>query len=323
MMFSGTNSLGRVGCVAFSGQIGVACSRGTRQLTSLKAILKLMRPEQYYKNLILYVGVVFGSKANVFSVWPVVTLGFVVFCMSSSVLYMINDIVDLESDKNHPRKRLRPLPSGALRVRQALILVGALGIAVVALSKLMPVNFLFMVIAFFTTGLLYSTVFKHIVVLDVVILSLGYVWRAVAGCYAADVSASAWLIILALELALLLALGKRKAEIFSMKGSGARFKAVLASYSDQSLYLLLPISATLVAVSYVMYVLEVSKGKLLATIPVAIYLVYKYVMMALESRIESPETLVFNKGIVGGVIVWIALVFLLLYTNLLELIGFK
>ena len=291
-------------------------------MTSLKPILKLIRPEQYYKNLILYVGMVFASKANTLSVWLFVTVGFVVFCTSSSVLYIINDIVDLESDKNHPRKRLRPLPSGAMSVRQALILAGALGIVAVALLKLMSVNFLFMVIAFFGTGLLYSTVFKHIVVLDVVVLSLDYVWRAVAGCYAADVSPSAWLIIVALELALLLAVGKRRAEIFSMKDQGARFKTVLASYSDKSLDLLIAISATLVIVSYAMYVLEVSKGKLLATIPVAIYLVYKYVAIALEGRTESPENLVFNKGIVVGVIVWIALVFLLLYTSLFGLFAF-
>jgi len=281
-----------------------------------------MRPEQYYKNLILYAGMVFASKAYLPSLWLVVTVGFIVFCISSSVLYIINDIVDLESDRFHPRKRLRPLPSGAMSVRQAVILASALGIAVAAILKLLPVNFLFAVIAFFATGLLYSTLFKDVVVLDVVALSLGYVWRAVAGCYAAGVSPSLWLIMLAMEVALLLALGKRKAEIFSMKDQVARFKIVLGSYSNRSIDLLMSVSATAVLVSYVLYVLEVSKGKLLATIPIAIYLVYKYLLAASDGDVESVENLVFDKGMVGGVVVWIALIFLLLYTNLSQLLGF-
>lgn len=280
----------------------------------LKELIVSMRPHQWYKNLVIFVGAVFSLNLLSFNLWPKVLLAFAVFCLLSGCEYILNDVFDMENDRKHPKKCKRPIASGALKVKYAISFAAALMIGTLIAASLINLEFLLISIAYVVLVLLYSALLKNIVIVDVLAISVGFVIRAIAGCLAINVFVSPWLIICAFLLALFLAAGKRKHELALMNQDAKQHRKVLEKYSENFLDKILTVSACSLIMAYSMYTFLRKDGSMMITIPVAIYSVFRYLFLV-ENRTfgDEPELVFKDKGMLFSVILWIAIVLVLLY----------
>ena len=225
-----------------------------------------------------------------------VTLGFIVFCLLSGCAYLINDLQDVENDQRHPKKRFRPIASGALPVSIArgfayLVPPFTLALAYFFIGG----RFAAVAVVYIIVTLAYSLVLKHVVLVDVLVLAAGYVLRAVAGGYAIGVTSSEWLLLCTLLLALFLGLVKRRSELIaqgSASGNPQNPRGIQCSDagSDGG-----PIVASTCLMAYALYTFYSQTGQhrpyLMATIPFVIYGLFRYLLLAHRGEGESPETI--------------------------------
>src|SRR4029077_7865347 len=179
-----------------------------------------LRPDQWTKNLLVFAPLIFAETGKLFDPASVIrsSEAFVVFCALSGVVYLVNDVVDRESDRLHPLKALRPIASGALGVRTAGISAAVIACAALAGSIALGWRFAAVAIAYLALQGLYSTLLKHIVIMDVLTRAIGFVLRAGAGAVAIDVEIGHWLLVCTILLALFIALAKRRHEIVMLGG---------------------------------------------------------------------------------------------------------
>ncbi|MDQ2687907.1 MAG: UbiA family prenyltransferase, partial [Armatimonadota bacterium] len=206
-----------------------------RRRGPILALLTAMRPKQWTKNLLLFAGLLFTlDSVHSAGDFQRTGLGFVLFSLLSSVVYLINDVADRESDRLHPRKRRRPIATGELSPAAALAAAGIFGVGSLAFSFFLSARFGLVASVYFALTLLYSFHFKHVVLLDVLLLAAGFVLRAIAGAVLIDVGISPWLILCTMMLALFLGLSKRRAEIIATQQSGAvGTRRILDEYSPE------------------------------------------------------------------------------------------
>ncbi|MFW9880206.1 MAG: UbiA family prenyltransferase, partial [Candidatus Thorarchaeota archaeon] len=184
--------------------------------SKIKNILHLLRVRQYYKNLMIFVGIFFSRMMFEPSLYLDLIIGFILLCCASSFNYIINDLKDIEYDKSHPEKiRKKPLASGELSVYFAILLLVILtAISIFFLVFIIP-NFglIVMILLIIITGQLYNHIFKNYAFVDILVLSTGYLWRALAGCVIIEQYVSAWLFLAIFEIALFLSIAKRKGDL--------------------------------------------------------------------------------------------------------------
>ncbi|MBI1293106.1 decaprenyl-phosphate phosphoribosyltransferase [bacterium] len=224
----------------------------------LKAFLLCLRPKQWTKNLLLFAGIVFAKRWTELDLVINVILAFVVFCALSGVVYITNDIADVEKDREHPKKRLRPIASGAISPKVAA--TGALVLLAAALGVAWSLTFGFFVCALLYVILVtaYSFKLKHMVILDVMVLALGFVLRAIAGIevlhverlIADPVVIKPYFVLTTLFLSLFLALAKRRNELSILGDHAASHRAVLGEYSREFCDILLTVATSGVIFSY-------------------------------------------------------------------------
>jgi 4-hydroxybenzoate polyprenyltransferase len=195
------------------------------------SLLSSLRPSQWSKNLIIFAALMFGQRLLDLRSFAYAGAAFVIFCALSGVVYLINDVADREADRRHPVKMHRPIASGELPVRVAL--GAALAISLVAVGSAFWLRPLFGVIAVSYLGLLalYSGPLKHVVIIDVLTIAIGFVMRAAAGAVAIDVPISHWLYVLTILLALFLALSKRRHELVLLADRATGHRPILEEYS--------------------------------------------------------------------------------------------
>jgi 4-hydroxybenzoate polyprenyltransferase len=200
-------------------------------MLSSRAFVAALRPHQWTKNLLIFAPLALSK--HLFEADALLrSLGaFAIFCGLSGTVYLINDLTDLERDRLHPKKRLRPLASGALSREAALGAAVLLGLACVGSALTLGPAFLAAAVGYVALNLAYSFWLKGVVILDVIAISLGFVLRAVAGAVAISVQFSDWLLVCTLLLALFLALAKRRHELVSMTDEAAEHREILAEYS--------------------------------------------------------------------------------------------
>src|SRR5205823_4086527 len=196
----------------------------------LGAVLVSLRPRQWVKNLFVFAGLVFGQRLFTPSFWP--ALGaFTIFCGLSGAVYLVNDIADRSRDRLHPKKRERPLAAGRLSVGVALAVAVALTAAGLVAAARLSMGLLLVAIAYVVLLSAYSAWLKHVVIVDVLTVAVGFVLRALAGTLAIHVAISGWLLICTILLALFLALGKRRHEYLALGAEAARHRPILAEYN--------------------------------------------------------------------------------------------
>lgn len=280
----------------------------------IKELVISMRPKHWYKNLVIFIGIVFSLKLLNLSLWVDVIAAFAVFCVISGCLYLINDIIDSDKDKNHPKKRNRPIPSGKLKVQHAWISAVILLIIAFAVSYLIGIWFLASAVAFFLLILIYSLFLKQFIIVDIMIISTGFVIRAIAGCAAAGVIVSPWLIICAFLLALFLAIGKRRHELVVLGKNAGNHRKILDGYSTGMLDQMMNITTSALIMSYSIYTFNTGKIFMMITIPFAFYGLFKYIYMVhAENFGGEPEMLFKDKGMLLSMALWAILVIVVLY----------
>ncbi len=301
----------------------------------IQALIISLRPRQWPKNLTLFVGLVFAHRLFVLPSLERAVVAFVVFCVASSFTYLLNDLLDLENDKQHPLKRNRPLASGVLPTSWASAAMGILLLGCVAVTALLfalPIvpqpdifasiggaNLLFAltVISYIFLMILYSLRLKHVVLIDVFIIASGFVLRILAGAVVIPVSISPWLYLVAILLALFLALNKRRHEIVLLQDTAASHRQILKEYSLPLVDQLITIVSTGTVIAYSLYTFEGPTGnhQLMVTIPFVLYGLFRYLYLV-HMRMEggSPaEVLLRDPHILGTVVLYIAIIIIVLY----------
>jgi 4-hydroxybenzoate polyprenyltransferase len=292
----------------------------TRSL--VPAVLVSLRPHQWTKNLIVFAALAFSK--HLFDRGPFLraAVAFAVFCGLSSVIYLINDVADLERDRLHPRKRLRPIASGALSARTALVIAAFLAASGLIVAVLLSPAFAICASAYLALNILYSLKLKEVVILDVLAISIGFVLRAVAGGVAIEVAISDWLLICTILLALFLALAKRRHELTSLEGAAADHRRILAEYSPHLLDQMISVVTASCVTAYAFYTTaEETRAKfqtdrLAWTLPFVLYGIFRYLYLVhRKDQGGSPsEILLTDKPLLADVVLWAVAVVWILYS---------
>jgi len=282
--------------------------------SKIRSIIDLLRVRQYYKNVLIFVGVFFSKRIFDVTLYFPLILGFILLCCASSFNYIINDIRDVERDKKHPEKlQKKPLASGDLPVYFAVSLLLIISAFMIfSLVFLIPnISFIFMIILIILTGQLYNHFFKNYAFIDISVLSTGYLWRALSGVVIINEYISAWLFLAIFEIAMFLSIAKRKGDLILLgKDKAVEHKKVYDQYSlkllDQfhimiasslfmtySLYLILKFNLfepTIILQEYIA----------IFTIPISLYLImrYMYLTSTKPEIARRTEKAFFDKGII-------------------------
>ena len=283
-----------------------------RRRGPLLALLVSLRPKQWTKNLLLFAGLLFTlNLPHTAAQYRNAALGFLLFSLLSGVVYLVNDLADRESDRRHPRKRRRPIAAGELSVPLAVTAAVVIGCVSLAASFELSIRFGFIALLYLLLTFSYTFRFKHVVLLDVLLLAAGFVLRAIAGAVVIGVSISSWLILCTLMLALFLGLSKRRAELLSTQQAGTvGTRPILDEYSPAMLDQMIVIVTSACLMSYALYTVNSPAAHthhyLMATIPFVIYGIFRYLyLMHRRSLGESPDSVLLeDRPMLINVLLW-------------------
>jgi 4-hydroxybenzoate polyprenyltransferase len=285
----------------------------------IKPLVRSLRPAQWAKNLFVLAPLVFGRQLSDPEAVRRALLAQLAFCCASSAGYLINDLRDREADRNHPLKRLRPLAAGTLSVSTAVIATAVLAAAAIALAVYLGASFATVLGSYLLLNVFYSLWFKHMVILDVMSISLGFVLRVLAGAEATGVVVSRWLFLCTIFLALFLAFSKRRHEITLLAGAASGQRRVLDHYSPAFLDQMINVVTASSVVAYALYsvspetVEKYHTQHLVYTIPLVLYGIFRYLYLMYqrpgernptEAILRDPPFLI-NMALWGLAVVWI------------------
>ncbi len=272
------------------------------------AALRALRPKQWTKQVFVLPALVFSFEF--LEVEPVLTTAWAVacFCLMSSTGYIFNDIRDREADALHPRKKLRAIASGALPVPVAMGWMVFTCLAGLGAAYALSPTFCLVTLLYFVTTMTYTLVFKHMVILDVMFIAAGFLWRAVAGAVAIEVEISAWLLICMGFLALFLGFNKRRAEVATLAEKASDHRKNLAEYSIPLLDEFQGITTSCTVISYALYCVLASPSPwLLVTLPFVLFGIFRYVLLiqkgeggAVEETLLRDPPILIN-GVLYGI----------------------
>lgn len=268
--------------------------------------LKLLRVEQWVKNLFVFLPLFFSGNITHLDLLAKSIFAFLMFSLTASSIYIINDYSDIESDRKHPEKKNRPLASGAISkstARIILLVLLTLIFVLMFLSKDFLLDnlwkFASIIGFYFVMNLAYTFKLKHVAIVDVMIISIGFVLRVLAGGYATGILISQWAILLTFVLALVLAIGKRRGELINAQVSGRTRKA-LDGYNVQFADIALSISCALAIVCYLMFILspEVQQRfhpRVFYTVIFVVFAFLRYLQQTLVyNKTESPTKIIYK-----------------------------
>jgi 4-hydroxybenzoate polyprenyltransferase len=289
---------------------------------SLALLLLLsLRPGQWTKNLVIFAGLIFGKRLFDAAALGEAVSAFAVFCILSGVVYLVNDLADRDTDRQHPLKANRPIASGALAVGTATIaaiVLGAIGLgAAYAIGR----GFAAVAATYVALQMLYSGPLKHIVIIDVLTIAIGFVLRAVAGAVAVRVEISHWLLVCTILLALFIALAKRRHEIVLLAGAATTHRPILGEYSQYLLDQMIAVVTASTLISYVFYTIspetQVKFGTqwLGLTIPFPLYGIFRYLYLVhqREGGGSPADLLLTDRPLLACVALWVLAVALIIY----------
>lgn len=281
--------------------------------------VRLLRPVQWAKNGVVLAALVFGRVyEDPAKVWA--SLGAVLaFCLISSAGYILNDWLDVERDRHHPLKRARPLASGAIRPRSALILGGALATTALISSLLISPSLALVISVYALLMSAYSVWLKRVVIIDVFVIAAGFLLRAVAGGVAISVPISTWLMLCTVLLALFLGFCKRRNEILTLQERAQLHRVSLRGYTPEILdqFILLTASSTLVA--YAMYTFTAesvpTNHAMMITVPIVAFALFRYLYLVYGRALGgAPEVLLFRDApLLGAIVLWACAVFIVFW----------
>ncbi|MCT8976799.1 decaprenyl-phosphate phosphoribosyltransferase [Clostridium sp. CX1] len=286
----------------------------------IKAIIELMRPKQWIKNFFVFAAAVFSGNFFNINILSANILTFILFCFASSSIYVLNDIVDIEKDRCHPDKKRRPLPSGRVSKSTAIVLGILLVSGVVFFSSsMLNMKVGMILISYIVINIFYSFKLKEIVIIDVMIITLGFVLRVESGSFATGVSVSPWLLLCTILLSLFLALNKRKSEIITLKDKSASHRKILEEYSVHMIDKMLTIVTPSILMAYCLYTFSSVQSKtMIFTIPFVLYGIFRYEYLVDKDNVGGKPEAVFGKDFpfLINILLWIISVLVIIYLKL-------
>jgi 4-hydroxybenzoate polyprenyltransferase len=284
-------------------------------------LLISVRPAQWTKNLLIFAGLLFGHQLfSAGSVFAAVA-AFAIFCALSGAVYLINDVLDRESDRQHPLKARRPIASGALSVSTALAAAAFLGIGGLAAAFALNIRFVIVSAVYLSLLALYSGPLKHIVIIDVLTIAIGFVLRAVAGAEAVNVEISYWLLVCTILLALFMALAKRRHELTLLADGATSHRPILGEYTPYLLDQMIAVVTASTLIAYVFYTISPETQQkfgtqwLGLTIPFPLYGIFRYLYLVHQRQAGgSPaDLLLTDRPLLACVALWALAVTVIIY----------
>ena len=277
----------------------------------LQPLLKTMRPRQWIKNGLLFIPLIFDKQLTNWPALVRVVLGFALFCLLSSLVYIINDLLDIEADRKHPQKSSRPIAAGTLKVSTAKIAIVVLIPVIFIPAIWLSIEFALICLAYLALNLAYSVWLKHAPIIDVMILASFYVLRVGAGVALIDVHLfSPWLYVFTTFLALLLGIGKRRAELYHLAEGANSHRKALEGYTLPLLDQLIVIVSSSTIITYSLYTFSAPNlpvnHTMMLTIPFVIYGIFRYLYLVQVKQFggEPEEVLFTDRPLQLAIILW-------------------
>lgn len=288
----------------------------------VKAIIKTMRPRQWPKNLVIFAALVFDRQLGLGHLDATLrtTAGFVIFCLVSGLVYIINDIADVEADRIHPDKRRRPIASGQLPMSVAIIAAVVIFLIAIPAAFWLSIGFGIVALSYFVLNLAYSKWIKHVPLLDVFTIALGFVLRVAAGVMLIQVSRfSPWLYVVVTLGALYLGFGKRRAELALLAGDANSHRRVLEGYTIPLLDQFITIVSATTILAYSLYTFSAvnlpTNHVMMLTIPFVLYGVFRYLwLIQVKHSGGAPEdVLLEDRPLQVTIILWGLAILMIFY----------
>lgn len=284
-------------------------------------ILITMRPKQWIKNMVVFAALIFSQKLFEPHAFLISFLAFFLFCLIASSIYLFNDVIDREEDKQHPFKKLRPVASGTLSTTTAVTSAALLAIVSLGVAVLVDGWFSVILATYYAINLAYSKYLKHVVIIDVMVIALGFVLRAIGGAIIIEVEISPWLIICTTLLALFLGFGKRRHELVTMNEEAHNHRPILSEYSPYFLDQMISVLTASTVVAYALYTMsadvqtKLHSSHLNLTIPFVLYGIFRYLyLIHQKKRGGNPTSVLFtDKPLLINIVLWMITVCIILY----------
>ncbi len=288
--------------------------------TNIYGLLRTFRPRQWIKNVFVFAALVFDQKLTDWPLLGKTIVAFILFCMISSTVYIMNDLVDLEKDKQHPKKKRRALPSGQLQPWFAIVSALAILAVCLPLSFWLDPYFGLIIVTYFLLNIAYSFKLKNIVLIDVMVVTAGFVLRVAAGVIIVDAARfSPWLYLSILFLGLFLSIGRRRHEITLLQEGANSHRKILEEYNLKLLDDMTHLVTTAAVISYSLYTFSAvnlpANHSMMLTIPFVLYGVFRYqYLIHVKGEGGAPEMLVYSDlPLLVDLVLWGAAVVLVMY----------
>ena len=282
-----------------------------------------LRPHQWSKNLLVFAGLLFSRRLFDLSAFVETLAAFAIFCALSGVVYLTNDVLDRATDRNHPLKSRRPIASGLIPVPLALGSAVALALAALGGSLALGWRFFLVAVAYLVLNTMYSVFLKHIVILDVLTIAVGFVLRAAAGAVAINVAISHWLFVCTILLALFISLAKRRHEIVLLAEGATTHRPILGEYSPYLLDQMIGIAAGSSLIAYILYTISPENAEkfgtpwLDLTIPFPLYGIFRYLYLVhrRDGGGSPADMLLSDYPLLACVVCWVVAVAIIIYAR--------
>ena len=288
----------------------------------LSHIIKLIRPHQYVKNSFIFIPLFFALQISNLELLTYASIAFVAFSLSASAIYILNDYFDIEEDRQHPKKKYRPLASGDINKKQAIIIMFFLLLMGISIMSLLSVSATLIVLTYILMNIVYSLWLKHIAILDVTTIAIGFVLRLFIGSAVTGIYLSMWIVIMTFLLALFMALAKRRDDILIYMNTGTKMRKVIDGYNLKFIDGAMMIMASVVIVSYTLYttskevISRVDSGEFLylTTLFVILGIMrYMQITFVFENSGSPSEIILKDRFIQSTLVCWILSFIWILY----------
>lgn len=289
-------------------------------------LLQIMRPQHWTKNVFVFAALIFGQKIAVPLAVGRAVGGFFCFCLAASAIYIFNDIIDRRTDGLHPEKRKRPIAAGSVSIGSAAVVSALCAAAAIIGSFVLALNFAIVILTYILLMILYSLSFKRMIILDCLVISIGFCLRAVAGAIVVGVFISPWLIICTFALCLFLAFSKRRGEIILLGENSDSFRQTLAGYTPDLLAHMLDVTSGLAVICFLLYAMDdrtlriFGTNNLVYTTPLVLYCIFRFSLLMKQGIYTDPLQLMYKDlPFQIGLVLWILLCIGIIYA---EKLGF-
>ena len=280
-----------------------------------------LRPRQWTKNLLVFAGLIFSQSFHDPALVALVSLAFVLFCLLSGSVYLLNDVLDAERDRSHPQKRDRPVASGRLSRRVAAGVGVALALVACAAAFLLSVRLGLVAVTYAALLIAYSAGLKHIVIVDALLIAAGFVLRGLAGVVVIGAEFSHWLLLCTILLALFLTFGKRRHELLLLEDGAVDHRPILSEYSPQLLDQMIAVVTASTLMAYALYTIspetaaKLGTTRLPLTIPFVLYGIFRYLYLLYRRDLggNPSEHLLTDRALLVDVGLWGAAIVAILY----------